>query len=359
MFRRILVAGCGVLLAGGLALADFTYEQTSKITGGALMGMVKVMGAFSKQMREPMKSTTIVTGDRMATITQQGTFVIDLSRETMTEINHQKKQYAVVTFAEMAEALKNLDSSIKNQEGQEYRDVTIRAKVETPGDTRDVSGVTAKHAILKMEFEGTNKEGQKAVFMTMISDMWMAPEVAGYAEVKNFHQRMAQKLSWTPGSGMLSAMAPGSSKGMAEMAKELSKLEGVPVLQVVKMMFGSPEQVEAMAKAQQEKQAQGEQQQQEPKETNIQVEKPTSVRGALGGIGGRLGGFGRRRAEQRQQEQQEQAASGQGSGSPGSLMEMTIETTGFSQGSADASKLEVPAGYKQVESETVKAMKRR
>jgi hypothetical protein len=354
MFRRIFVAGCGVLLTGSLALADFTYEQTSKITGGAIMSMVKVMGAFSKQMREPMKSTTIVQGDRMATVSQQGTHVIDLSKETLTEINHQKKQYSVVTFAEFVEALKNLDSKIKGEKGDEYTEINIKAKVETPGDTRDVNGITAKHAILKMEFEGTNKEGQKAVFMSMISDMWMAPEMAGYAEVKNFQQRMAQKLNWTPNSGMLSAMAPGSSKGMAEMVKEMSKLEGVPVLQVVKMTFGTPEQAEAMAKAQQEQKAQ---QQQEPQETNVQVEKPTSVRGALGGLGGRLGGFGRRKAEQRQQEQQ--AASDQGSGSPGSLMEMTVEASGFSQAAADSSKLEVPAGYKQVESETVKAMKRR
>src|SRR5260370_12340236 len=39
------------------ALADFSYDQTSKITGGMMAGMMKFAGAFSKQPREPMVNT--------------------------------------------------------------------------------------------------------------------------------------------------------------------------------------------------------------------------------------------------------------------------------------------------------------
>ncbi len=349
MIRRIAVAGIALLLAGSVALADFTYEQTSKITGGALMGMVRVMGAFSKQMREPVKSTIAVKGDRMMIMTAQSTQVIDLSKETITEINHQKKQYSVVTFAEWAAALENM--KLRDEKGKEQASIGLKGvKVDQPGDTREVSGMTAKHSILTMEFEGTNDKGEKATVMTMIADMWLAPDVPGYAEVKNFYQRMSQKMAWSPNSSFLAAAAPGSSKGMAELIKESSKLDGVPVLQVTKMTFGDAAQAAAMAQ----------QQEQQPA---AEAEKPT-VGGALGKLGGRLGGFGGFGRKKKEPEQPAQSAPARGSeqsgaGAPGSLMEMTSELSGFSSAAVDASKFDVPAGYKQVESETIKSMKRR
>lgn len=361
--RRICLIAVVILLSCGLASADFTYEQTSKITGGALMNMVKVMGAFSKQMREPMRSTIMVKGDRMAITGPQMTQIIDLSAETMTEVNHQKKQYSVITFAQWAEAMRNLDAKIKDENGKEKGEITVRAKVEQPGDTKVINGVNAKHAILKVEFEGQNDKGEKGVFMTMVSDMWMSPDIQGYAEVRRFYEAMAAKMNWSPSSGMISAMAPGSNKGMAEMMKEMAKLDGVPAFQVVKMVMGTPEQAEAAMKQQQAQQSSG----QQSSEQNVQVEKP-SVGGALGRIAGgrlgRFGGFGRKKQEEQPQqtEQQEQNApvtAGQDGRPSGYLMEMTSELTGFSQGAVDGSKLAVPAGYKQVDSESLKNMKRR
>jgi hypothetical protein len=361
MSRRICLIAIVIVLSCGVASADFTYEQTSKITGGALMNMVKVMGAFSKQMREPMRSTVVVKGDRMAMIGPQMTQIIDLSAETMTEVNHLKKQYSVITFAQWAEAMKNLDAKIKDESGKEKGEITVRAKVEQPGDTKVVNGVNAKHAILKVEFEGQNDKGEKGVFMTIVSDMWMSPDIQGYSEVRRFYEAMAAKMNWSPSSGMISAMAPGSNKGMAEMMKEMAKLEGVPAYQVIKMVMGTPEQAEAALKQQQAQQASGQSSQQ-----NVEVEKP-NVGGALGRIAGgrlgRFGGFGRKKQEEPQQAEQQNApvTAGQQEGAPpsGYLMEMTSEMTGFSQAPVDGTKLAVPGGYKQVESESLKNMKRR
>ena len=41
-------------------LADFSYEQTTKMTGGAMMGMMKIAGAFSKQLREPVQTLSLI-----------------------------------------------------------------------------------------------------------------------------------------------------------------------------------------------------------------------------------------------------------------------------------------------------------
>ena len=51
MVVRICIA---VSLVCAVARADFSYEQSTKMTGGAMMGMMRVAGAFSKSLRLPV-----------------------------------------------------------------------------------------------------------------------------------------------------------------------------------------------------------------------------------------------------------------------------------------------------------------
>ena len=44
--------------------ADFSYEQNARVTGGALAGAMKVAAVFSKQAREPMRTTIAVKGSK-------------------------------------------------------------------------------------------------------------------------------------------------------------------------------------------------------------------------------------------------------------------------------------------------------
>src|SRR5258708_36928897 len=83
------------------AFADFSYEQTSKITGGMMAGMMKFAGAFSKQAREPMVNTVAVKGDRMGHWSAHHASVIDNDKETTTQINFDKKQDSVMTSAQI------------------------------------------------------------------------------------------------------------------------------------------------------------------------------------------------------------------------------------------------------------------
>jgi hypothetical protein len=120
---------------------------------------------------------------------------------------------------------------------------------------------------------------------------------------------------------------------MAEVYKEVSKLDGMPVLQNVKMS----------AEGQPPSQSQGETQGQ----AQAPQAPPTSVGSALGSaLGGRFG-LGRRKKK----DDTDQTAAPATQGTPGSLLEMTTELSNFSAAPVDASRFEVPAGFKQVESE--------
>src|SRR5260370_3291507 len=113
MFKRIGILSLAACVPACL-LADFSYEESTKITGGMMAGVMKFAGAFSKQAREPIQSTVAIKGNRMVHLSKDRASVIDLDNETMTEINFPKKTYSVVTFAEMKQAMEDAMQRMKN-----------------------------------------------------------------------------------------------------------------------------------------------------------------------------------------------------------------------------------------------------
>src|SRR5215472_16781356 len=105
MLRRFVSIGGVLIFSSATLLADFSYQQTNTLTGGALKTAMKVAGVFSKQAREPMESTIAVKGNRMATRAASHMSIIDLDKETVTSVDLQKKSYSVMTFAQFKQAM--------------------------------------------------------------------------------------------------------------------------------------------------------------------------------------------------------------------------------------------------------------
>jgi hypothetical protein len=368
MFKQISVVL--LLTIGGSSLrADLSFDQTAKITGGAMMGVMRIAGAFSKQAREPIVTHVYLKGDRMAHFTRDTAQITDLSNETITNIDFQKKTYSVVTFAEMARAMAELGQKMTGQSG-EKPEVSMKVDVKATGQTRQISGFETREIVLTVEMETTDpKSGAKGSMLTT-SNMWIAKDVTGYEQMKAFHERMAKKMAWAPGAnlGPMAAGDPGLMKGMAAAAKEAAKLEGAPLLQVVRMgMKGMP----ATAEAGSQQPAQPAGQRGEPRNTTEAkpLEEAPSIGNVLGGRLGRLGGLGRRKKPPQEeppqttppppQEPPQEPPAGAASQAQGVLMECTIEMSDFSTASVDGSKLEVPADFKQVDSEMLKGMRRK
>jgi hypothetical protein len=336
MIKRLVIPACIVVVAAGTLFADFSYDQTTKITGGAMAGAMKVVGVLSRQAAQPVKTTTLLKGDRMATVSADSLQVIDLSRETVTEINLKNRTYSVVTFAQMAQAMEAAFKKASADSGTKT-DVNFKASVQETGQTKTISGLDTREVILKMVLEATDKDSGNKGAMNMVSNIWLARSVPGYGELRDFQQRMAAKLAWMPGSSAFAQGRGDMAKAFSDLAKESAKLDGVPVLQIVSM-GGSAE-------------GQAGQQQAQPRQQEEQ--SAPSIGGALGRLGG-LGGLGRRKQTEEPKQGQQTASSG----APGTLMELTTESSNFSSASVDASKFEVPAGFKQVESEMLRSMNR-
>jgi hypothetical protein len=331
-------------LAAAPLLADFTYQETSTITGGAMMSMLKVVGVFSKQAREPIVATVSVKGDRMLHKTNTHATVMDLSTQTITTIDFQKKQYSVMTFEEMKQALEQMSQKMKEKQ-KDGAEMKFKVSANATGKTKQAAGFDAKEMILKMEMEGTDqKSGQKGG-MTMTSDMWIAQGVPGYQEVRDFYRRMSEKLNWTPGGNMFMAN-PDVSKGMAEVYKEVAKLDGVPVEQYISMGVAGQEPPADGSAPPPQQQRQAEPQQSAP---------PTSVGSAIGGaLGGRFG-LGKKKKDADPPPAQSAGNTNSAPASAGgSLLEMKTVSSGFNTGSVDSSLFEAPAGFKKVESDLKK-----
>jgi len=325
MRTRMALGIAMILWSGTTLLADFSYQTTSKITGGMMASAMKMAGVVSKQAREPIVSTVMVKGDRMATVSAHAAHIIDLKSETMTEVNFEKKTYSVVTFAQLSEMMKQMDQQMKSEKGKPVQNLTVKVSVDKTGKTRDIAGSDTREAVVKIEMIGTDeKTGEPVTAMVITSDMWLAKPASGYDEIRDFHRRMAEKLTWAPSMGM--ASQPGMGKGMAEMAKEMSKLDGMPIYQF--MVMGGPGSDQVAA-------------------NHDPTAQPTPEPEQKGGLMGRLAAA--RLGMGHKQDQDQQGSGQQGQAGAGTMMEMVTEMSGFSTDSIDASKFEVPAGFQQVD----------
>lgn len=373
----------GLCFAMPLSLfADFQYTETTKITGGSIVSMMKFAGALSKEARQatdPVTSTVLVKGNRKAHINPDSTEIIDLDKETVTRIDHRKKQYSIITFQQMKQELENASNEAQKNRPQppastqpppqgNQPEMTFKVNVRDTGASKQVASLNAKEAIMTMAVQGEDKKTGQTGALNITNDMWMVPEIPGYGEVRDFDARWGKKLgtmltsTLTAPTSTPGAMPAGSVKGMSEMTKEISKMKGVPVLQVMRMGSTAdgqplpaaseaplpPSDTPAMPNA-------GEVAQDAAANTasNAATSAAANQMGGLGGLIGGFGGFGHKKKKEQQEHPADQPQA-QNSATAAVLMETTTELTSFSSAGIDDSRFAVPAGYKEVESEMLR-----
>lgn len=363
---------CG-MLAPAMLLADFTYTETTRITGGVMASMSRSLGGLSKTMRnmtEPQTRTHILKGNKMAEIGAKDGTIYDLDAGSITTIDFEKRTYSTITFEQMRQAMERMMAKNKGKmeeskaKGNPDVQADFKVDIKETGKKQIVSGFNSKEVLMTFLIEGKDKKSGQSGAMETMSSIWVAQDnIPGYEEVQEFQKKLAMKYAGafakTSMAGFGAAMAsdPRMREAMEKMAKEAEKLNGVHLRQITKMGSGLDP-----AKAS------------EISDPNATPEGPTAgevagkaaeksatdsaekqVLGRLGRIGG-LGGFGRKKPKQEEAPPpppQQPAQNQQGQPS-GILMEMVVESANFSNAPADTSKMAVPDGFKQVEHPMVK-----
>ena len=304
----IVIAACLALASTEALRADVRSDQKTKFQlAGALGKVVNFFGG--KAAREGVTSTVAIKGNRMMTSNGDGTAqIVDLSEEKIYDIDLKKKSYRVTTFADlrrqMEEARKRAEEEAKKEQASEKPSQPSRLlppsripnepqmdvdfEVKNTGEKKDINGFSTTQSVMTITVREKGKTLQQSGGMVLTSDIWLTPSVPALKEIADFHMKYAQKLYGPMITGaspqdMASAMAmyPMMKPALEKMAAEGSKMQGMPILTTTTMdAVKSAEQVAA-----------------EKEQASETKAAPTSS--APTGVGGLIGGFGRRMAQKK------------------------------------------------------------
>jgi hypothetical protein len=279
-----------LILAAALAVAaraDFSYTSTRKGAGAGQAG--EVTKHYLKGQKMMLDS-----GNRM--------ILVDFDAQTVTTVQTAQKTYSVVKFADLGQNLKDAD-------------VEITADVKETGQRKAINGYNASEVVMTIQVETaqTQKAGMK---MQMEMDIWVSADVPGAQEQKAFYQKNMGHFPW---AALAQGGNPSMQKAMIDLQRKLAGLNGVPVLEVVKMKPAGGND------------AQNAQAQQGMSQARARLEEMQKQGGpgaaaaaqALARMGGASGG--------------------------GSMFETTMESTSFSTTAIPDSMFAVPAGFTKVD----------
>lgn len=326
----ILVSIC---CASTLLLADVKKESKTEFKfKGGLGTVMKFLG-----VGKPVRSAEYVKGNlfRRDELDKKGkvrkSHIIDLDQELIIDIDHKKKRYTKMTFAEwramMEENLKKVQEATgqadsesgDKQENKPETEVEWKFdfEVSTPGETAEIAGQTAEKVIvkLKIEAEATQQDSATGEIETargglaVNSTNWMCKDLEGEKEFAEFHRKFIEKLGMMPGQNTIKAITdklmannPQLAAAIKKVQDEREHLEGTALrIHTVYETWGE-----------------------QPKQEE-QVEKiPTSV-------GGLFKKFGKKKKKE----------------DSNVLLETKIEITKYSESPLDVKMFTVPAKYKE------------
>jgi hypothetical protein len=321
------------LIAGGVARADVKSDEKTAVKLEGMLGTVA--GMFGgKAMKDGLVSTVAVKGDRRFRGDENNAEIVDLNEEKVYELDMRKKTYTVATFAEirqrLEEARRKAEEQAAKAKPEEKRqdgkspEVEVDFDVKETGQKRAVNGFDCREVVMTVVVREKGKTLEQAGGLVLTSTQWIAPTVPALAEVADFEMRYATKLA---GPEMMAqaqqlasalAMYPGIASAMGRLRTEGAKFEGTPIQTVSTF--------EAVASAEQQKE-----------QAQARSEEGDSPKG----MGGLLGGLGRRMMKKKDSEPAAPAAA------PGRarILTMTNEVLKVTP-SAAADDVAVPAGFK-------------
>lgn len=257
------------------AMADFSSTTTVKPAGGA-------PGTVTKQK---------VKGNKMKVDTGDVTILTDLDTQTMTTIQHRDKTYKVTPLSQIGEALKKAGGELK-------------ADIKETGQQKKIGGFNCRQVIMNMTVQSAQMS------MVMENEMWISSEVPGVAEMQALSARMAERGIVPTNSD------PQMRRMVAGIQSQMSKLKGVPVLQITRMKPADDAKAKQMQDQMSAARAQLEAMK---KQGGAQAEMANKALANMPAPGGRY------------------------------MMEVTMESSGFSTAPIPASEFAIPAGYKKVD----------
>jgi hypothetical protein len=326
----------GALLIAASATADVRYQSETQVKfSGALGTMMKLFGGS-----KPNVSTVSLKGNLLRTDSEENSQIIDLDRGVFIDLDHKKKQYTELTFEAMRQRMQAAAEKLQQHSASEPTgtpaspQIHFKAAVQRTGNKQTLDGHDTESVLLTLTLEGQDSTGATGSMVTT-SEMWMAKDLPGDADMQAFTQHLAAKFGKDVLGGgkfldVLATSSPEMAAAMRELQKQAHDVKGTPLLTTTRIdgaATPAPGAEGGAAKA-------------EPaaKDEGIKLEKPS--------IGGMLGHFGKKKLEEHQKNKEAAQAA---DGGRANLLTSSTRLSGYSTATLGGEIFEIPATYKKVE----------
>lgn len=237
----LAVALLVVAPASPALLADVkTQQRTTMKFEGFLGGMLSRMAGGS----DGTTSTVSVKGDRMARFEQNNGQIVDLAGERIYTVDLRRKEYTMMTFAELRKQLEEAQAQLAKQQQQMDPAAAQKAReaasameydvdVRETGQRKAIAGSDTREVVLTLTMRAKGQTLEEGGGMVATNTLWLAPRVPALDELNAFNMRFAKALFGSSVGLMsaqqlnaLSALLPGIGTVMARMGEETAKLDG-------------------------------------------------------------------------------------------------------------------------------------
>jgi hypothetical protein len=244
--KRSMVVVLGVLTFGMLAIpavrADVKTREKSLVKlEGMLGGAVRLFGGSAA--KDGITSTVAVKGTRKSSIADTTGEIVDLKEEKVYRLDVKKKEYKVVTFAQLrqewedakAEAKKNAEEMKKSQGDQPEptgKQMEITADVKETGQKKNIAGYDAREVVLTITTKEKGKTLEESGGLVMTDTMWIGPRIAALDEIAQFDMKFIKAVYGDDALAQMQqlaaafAMYPSMKPMMDKMRAEGGKLQG-------------------------------------------------------------------------------------------------------------------------------------
>ena len=327
--KRVFVCMLALVIVFAASLAaDVKTQQKSQLKfEGALGSMMGLFGG--KAAKEGIVDTVVVSGDRKATTREQTSEIVDLAEEKVYELDLKNKTYKVTTFDEirrqMQEAKARAEKDAQRSEGRKadegQKEYQVDIDVKDTGQRKTINNFDCREVVTTITVHEKGKTVEQAGGVVMTADSWMAPRIPAMKEIMDFDLRYAQKLMGIDAAAAAQQMAtalamyPGMKDALLKYQASSASTDGTAILTTV--TFASAKSADQTASEQKA------------------GEQPASG----GGVGGMLGGFGKRLARKKDDQ-------GGGDKTRATIMTTTHELMSVST-SVEPGAVALPAGFRQ------------
>lgn len=269
-----------VLAAGLTARADFSFTMTQK-SGPGNGQVVKYAVKGQKEMEARGGITSIK----------------DFDAQTVTTIDHGARTYKVVRFSDL---------------GSKAAMTDVQVNVESTGQKKTINGYNASQVLLTMQVDVPQAQQPGAKAQVAV-EIWVSRDVPGSQDLLAFYKRNA--ANW-PVAGAVGSSS--MQQAISKLQQQFAQLDGVPVMEVIRMQMGAAGPNAAQAQ---------------------QMDAARAKLEALANGGG-PGAAGAQQALARMNAM---------TGGSGSLFDITLEAGNFSSAPVPDSTFAIPAGYQKVD----------